>query len=141
MPEIKLNLIEGFVKKFKSRDVKFEVEPLDVNLAKLQFNLTKRVEREVYEHGDFAPLVEKFESKDPTLDISTIKVVIRKSDNDSPKKKLRVIELHVNDKAGLNDYVYTLKEGEKKDIVEAVNKRAFFFTCKSVAMSVSEGVK
>ena len=141
MPEIKLNLIDGFVKKFKSRNIKFEVKSLDINLAKLQFNLTKRVEREVYEHGNFAPLIEEFESKDPTLDISRVKIVCRKSDKDSPKQKLRVLELHIQDRSGLNNYIYTLKEGEKKDIVEAVNKKAFFYTCKSVAMSVSEGVK
>lgn len=141
MPSIKINLLENVVKKIKSRDIKFETEPLDVNIAKIQYNLINRVEREIYENGDFAPVVEKWIPKDPTLNISAIEVVCKNSPKKTPKQKLRVMELNIKDKSGLNTYTYILKEGEKKDIIEAVNKRAFFFTCKSVALSVDEGIK
>ena len=31
----------------------FEVKPLDINIAKAQYNLIERLEREVPEYGDF----------------------------------------------------------------------------------------
>ena len=56
------------------KKISFEVNPLDVNLAKIQYSLISRCEREVPENGDFAPVVEEYESKDPTKDLSNVKI-------------------------------------------------------------------
>ena len=61
---------------YNNQKIKFEVNPLDVSLAEIQFNLLKRLEREMPEYGDFAPVIEKYESKDPTKNISTVRILM-----------------------------------------------------------------
>jgi len=119
----------------------FEVNPLDVNLAKIQFNLTKRLEREIPEHGDFAQVVERYISKDPTLNISTIEVLCKKSNIESKKDMLRTLVLNISDKASINTYSCELINGEKTEIIKAVNSKDFFETCKAIVLEVEKRIK
>lgn len=125
----------------KSAKPIFEANPLDVNLAKIQFSLAKRLEREIPEHGDFAKVVERYISKDPTLNISTIEVLCRKSNIESKKDMLRTLELNITDKAGINTYSCELINGDKNEILKAVNEKSFFETCKALVLEVEKGVK
>ncbi len=136
MKTIQLNKFTNFVSQIKNQKTAFEVEPLDVNLAKMQFNLTKRLEREIPDFGDFAPVVEAYESKDPTLNISTVKLLCKKLDN-----KLRSLELYVQDRARVNEYNYVIAQGEKDEILSSVNKNSFFEICKNVINNINEGIK
>ena len=86
MNVIKLNSIKSAVKNIQTKKVGFDVNPLDIGLAEIQMNLIKRLEREIPEHGAFATVVEKFESKNPMMDISTIEVACKFLDKDVPKK-------------------------------------------------------
>ena len=45
---------------------RFEVTPLDVNLAKIQMNLEKRTMQELPDSGNFGAIIEKFELFNPT---------------------------------------------------------------------------
>lgn len=141
MKIINLNSIESAVKHIRSKKVGFELNPLDMNIAKMQFNLQKRAIREIPEHGDFAPLVEKYTSKDPTLNISQVEVVCQFLNKDVPKKTQRSLEINVTDKSGINSYNYVLAQGDKNEIINAINKNDFLELCKSVTLSVDEGIK
>lgn len=131
MKMIKLDKLNNFANNLKPYKNSFEVNPLDVNLAKIQFNLTKRLEREIPEFGDFAPVVENYESKDPTLNISTVKVLCKKFSD-----KVRSLELYVQDRARVNEYNYIISQGEKDQILKAVNGNNFFEECKSVVLKI-----
>ena len=50
-----------FIAEAKDKVTSFELDPLDINLAKIQSNMTKRLEREMAEYGDFAPVVERYD--------------------------------------------------------------------------------
>lgn len=134
MNYIKIDKVRQIVAKAVKQN--FEVNPLDVNLAKIQFNLTKRLELEIPPHGDFAQVVESYISKDPTLKISAIEVICKKSNIDSPKQKLRTLQLKVTDKTK-NSYIYEIASGEKKDILEAINNTTFFETCKTLILDIN----
>ena len=141
MNTIKLNSIKSAVKNIQNKKVGFEVNPLDIGLAEIQMNLIKRLEREIPEHGDFATVVEKFELKNPMLDISNIEVVCKFLNKDVPKKTQRTLEINVTDKSGINTFNYVIANGDKSEILNAVHQKDFFRICKSVAMNVDEGVK
>ena len=136
----KINLNKELIPNNFSKQVAFEVNPLDVNLTKIQFNLLKRLEREMPEYGDFAPVVEKYESKDPTKNISTVKVVCEHV-KDASDKTTRKITLYVCDKMSINEYSCKLAEGKKADIISAVDKNKFFNICKEVVLNVNEKLK
>lgn len=131
MKSIKLNKLNNFANNLKPYKNSFEVNPLDVNIAKIQFNLINRLEREIPEFGDFASVVENYESKDPTLNISTVKVLCKKFND-----KIRSLELHVQDRARINEYNYIITQGEKAEILKAVNDKNFFEECKSVVLKI-----
>ena len=136
-----MNQIEGMSRTIKNKKTSFEVNPLDINLAKIQMKFQKEFERIIPEHGDFTPIIERYISKDPTLNISEIELLCKKSNQESPKQKLRTLEINVSDRAGLNKYNYVIVQGEKKDIIEAVLNNKFLETCKSVVLSVNEVLK
>lgn len=139
MSYIKVDKIKQIIA--KTAKPVFEVNPLDVNLAKIQFNLTKRLEREIPEHGDFAQIVERYISKDPTLNISTIEVLCKKSNIESKKDMLRTLVLNISDKANINTYSCELLNGEKSEIIKAVNDKNFFETCKAIVLEVEKRIK
>ena len=141
MNTIKLNSIKSAVKNIQNKKVGFEVNPLDIGIAEIQMNLIKRLEREIPEHGDFATIVEKFESKNPMLDISNIEVVCKFLNKDVPKKTQRSLEINITDKSGVNTFNYVIANGDKAEILNTINQKDFFRICKSVAMNVNEGVK
>ena len=125
---------------FNHKKINFEVNPLDVNIAQIQLKLLSRLEREMPEYGDFAPVIEKYESKDPTKNISTIKVVCEHV-KDKTNKTTRKITLYVCDKMGTNEYSCQLSEGKKSDIISSINDSKFFDVCKEVVLNVSELLK
>lgn len=119
---------------------KFEVNPLDINIAKMQFNLQNRLEKEVPDYGDFAPVVEKYNSKDPTKNFSEVKVLCKHLKEDKTNKQ-RALELNVTDKKTLDEYSYTLAKGQKNDIIDAIHDNKFFEVCKNVINQIDEKIK
>ncbi len=129
-----------FIAEAKEQITSFELDPLDINLAKIQSNMTKRLEREMAEYGDFAPVVEKYESKNPEMNISTIKISCE-HDPKSVSKKLRRINLSVMDKARINEYQCTLKKGYKSELLEYVNDEDFFGSAKKVVQLINDKIE
>ena len=135
-----LNKIDSAMTYIQSKKVKFELNPLDVGIAEIQFKLKSTLEKLVPENGDFSQITEKFISKSPDLNISEIKVLCSYIKDNSPKKNKRNIELHITDKAGLNTYRFILAQGDKKDIIETVNNKKFFETCKKTALYINKNM-
>ena len=102
--------------------VAFEINPLDINLAKLQFELLKLAEGSAV--GEFSQV---FESKDPTIKFLKIDVKCKLGQN-----------------VNLTAEFYS-KIGEKKELVlfsgsneqflEYLNSKEFFNICKTTALS------
>ena len=115
----------------------FEVNPLDVNIAKIQHSLINRLEREMPEDGDFAPVVERYISKDPTWDLSMVKVSCRhvKENGNSASKKQRCVEASCSNRAGTCEISKILATGNKKQIIDYVKDVQFFEQCKDLAKS------
>ncbi|MBQ9245785.1 hypothetical protein IJ182_05920 [bacterium] len=113
----------------------FEVNPLDVNIAKIQYSLINRLEREMPENGDFAPVVERYQSKDPTLDLSTVKVACRHVKSSEKSNNQRCIEASCKNKAETHEISKILAVGTKKQIIDYVKDTQFFEKCKELAKS------
>ncbi len=111
----------------KNMDISFCINPLDINLAKMQFNILKRYENEVLSFGDFSPLVEEYLSKDPTLDVSLIKVICRYSTDN-----IRVLELLLDNKTQIKKVNYVLCEGTKEEIFRYLQKTDFVSDIKKI---------
>lgn len=137
LKNINVNKLVYDSQKFKTS---FEINPLDINLSKIQENLTKRLEREMCEYGDFAPVVERYESENPLREFSTIKISCD-HDRESISKTVRNLNLSVKDKVSGDEYVCTLKKGFKHDIEKYVANREFFDTTKKVILMIDETIK
>lgn len=139
MTPIKNINVNKLVYDSKKLKTSFEINPLDINLAKMQESLTKRLEREMYEYGDFAPVVERYESENPLREFSTIKISCN-HDRDSLSKTVRNLDLSVKDKVSGDEYICTLKKGYKKDIEKYVSSEEFFDTAKKVILMVNDEI-
>ncbi len=140
MVPIKNINVNKMVMDSKKFQTSFEINPLDLNLTKIQENLTKRLEREMPEYGDFAPVVERYESENPLREFSTIKISCN-HDRESLSKTVRNLDLSVKDKVSGDEYLCTLKKGFKKDIEKYVKDNEFFETSKKVILLVNEQIK
>lgn len=140
MYKIELNIVKDIYKNVSKQKVPFEVAPLDVNLAKMQFNMTKRLEREVPEYGDFAPVTEIYNSKDWNLDVSQIKMICEHLKNND-NKITRRLSLYISDKTALKEYLCPIIEGTKADIIKGVNDTKFFEVCKSIVNQADHMIK
>lgn len=132
--------VNKLVTEAKNKVTSFELDPLDMNLTKIQDSLGKRLEREMAEYGDFSPVVERYESKNPEMNISTVKLSCE-HDPKSLSKKLRRITLSVTDKARINEYQCTLKKGYKSDIIDYVKNEEFFESAKKVVQLINDEIK
>lgn len=112
------------------KKILFEVNPLDVNLARIQMNLSKRCEREVPENGDFATILESFKSLDPTINLSEI-IISCKYDKNNPgiKNANRILSAKIFKQNGQIKDVQ-LFNGTKKELLEYLNTNEFFEICK-----------
>ena len=120
-------------KMINGKKTSFEVNPLDINLAKIQMNLISRAEREIPKDGDFAPIYEEFCSKDPTLDLSTIKVVCRHQKGSEKKNNIRYIEAISKNRAMTKEKSKVLCKGTKEDILKYLKDTDIFEECKKLA--------
>ena len=115
----------------------FQVVPLDVNVAQMQINLQKRIEREVPENGNFSPILEKYDNNDQSLNISDINVICKSS---SENRDEREILTEIVNRARTHKYSYVLFSGNKKQLLEYINSgdNIFFETIKQFAFYVSK---
>ena len=111
------------------QNMKFEIDPLDINLVKIQQEFQKKVEQ-IPNYGNFTPLIGLCESKDPTRNIS--KIIITCKNLEDETNKLRTLELRINNKQNLDETIFTLAKGNKQEIIDIINDKKFFEICKSL---------
>lgn len=136
MKQLRINP-EFVTTKLRTSKPIFEVEPLDVNLSKLQFEMSKRLEREVPEYGDFAPVVEKYDYKGNFYNFSGFRLVCSHI-KDSADKKQRSLDFIAIDKNNVKEYVYNVTKGSKAEIMNIIMDNRLFESCKSVLQHLSE---
>lgn len=120
----------------KNNNIGFEINPLDINLAKIQMNLAKRCEREVPENGDFAPVFESFKNQDPTINLSEIIITCKHNKNNPGTKNINRILLAKIAKKDNGIKNMQLFDGTKKELLEYLNTQEFFKTCKSGCLNL-----
>lgn len=111
------------------QNMKFEIDPLDINLVKIQQEFQKKVEQ-IPNYGNFTPLIGLYESKDPTRNIS--KIIITCKNLEDETNKLRTLELRINNKQNLDETIFTLAKGNKQEIIDIINDKKFFEICKNL---------
>lgn len=109
----------------------FEINPLDVGIARIQSNLIKRIS--AIESDAFEKLSEKFESKDPDLDLLSIEVIC------FPDVETNVIFLQFFFKAVSGESVNkSAKLKSKEEVMKLVENKDFFFFCKRMVVQLLE---
>ncbi len=131
-----INLNKALFNK-NSNTIKFEVQPIDVNIALMQFNLQKRCLNEVPEHGSFAPVIEEYTNKDYRVNINRIKTVCCSNSEDKNKRDLVV---SIDNPARTKEYSCLLFSGTKQEILEYLKNQdnILFSSIKQMVDLVSE---
>ena len=119
----------------------FEVKPLDINIAKAQYNLIERLEREVPEYGDFAPVIEKFTLKSPRMEVGDVQITcsnVKESETNLERVLKLTVSAGKNPKNGIG---VKLASGKKTEILDIVKDKAFFEKVKSIVLNIDETLK
>lgn len=107
--------------------VEFEINPLDINLAKIQFGLINDFSAEVIN----LPIEKSFENHDYMLKFENLTVRCFFDEN----KKINLeVEVGGKDKK----YFYTLKKGKKAEIYEYLQTQTFLFAIKELVQEISK---
>ena len=109
---------------------RFEVNPLDVNLAKMQHALLERVPKELYLNKQANSVEEKYESHSPQLEVSTIMVDCSRSGNDTSYN----LWLTVYDKEHRRIHEQRLASGSDLQINTYLESSDFVPTCKGYVL-------
>ena len=121
--------------------ITFGVRPLDINIAKVQYNLIGRLGREVAECGDFNPVIEKFSLKSPRMRVGEVQITCLPS-KESETNVGRILKLTVFDRSNpQNNLMSELFSGNKQEIINAVKDKSFFEKIKSVILDFDATLK
>jgi len=115
----------------------FDIMPLDINIAKIQFNLLKRCEYEIPENGTFSPIRETYDNKDRRVNIGEIQISCEYDPNNKDAKQLIAT---ISDVSKLKKYKQVLCFGSKNDILTYLksSENYFFDSVKTFAQNVSD---
>ena len=133
MKYIQLDNILGDLGSIINQPFDFEINPLDINLAKIQFNFMNNFYfyTNSIENIEFSEI---YNSKDPNLNISDIKVICKKIFNTEMFK----LELIVNDAGKSTEFLFTIAEGSKDYILSVISDKRFLVTCKFVVQEIDK---
>ena len=111
---------------------KFEVTPLDVELAKLVFAMTKRLPAELPAEGTFQPIVESYQ---PTWRsfysmLGLIKLACQAGEADGE----RVLTITFWDQQHTTPYRYLLARGSTGDMLKYIDSTPSLYHCKGCAL-------
>ena len=116
---------EEFMK--NPQDFKFSVNPLDINLAKMQHSLLENFRREISAQTEGYTSKECFESKNPELHIKDVIIECIQSKNHSWEYSLW---LTVTDRDGYRLEEHRLTRGDRLQIEAYLNSTTFMTDCK-----------
>lgn len=122
-------------------DLEFCVKPLDVGLARMQFNLIKRMDAEKPVDGvTFVPLVEKTTFESPRHMFGDYSVGIYKNE-ETPTESLYDVKITIISKPGDMSINETLYTGTWECVLQFLNRKVLtkekwdiFSLCKAYAM-------
>jgi hypothetical protein len=97
----------------------FEINPLDINIAKIQFNLINKLNNS----NENSYIIETFENKDPRLDLAIIKIICTNN---------TVLKAEFSYKNNESHNI-ELFNGSKEKLLEYLQGKAFFDTCKNIS--------
>lgn len=118
---------------------KFEIEPLDVELAQLVFEMTKRLPAEVPSEGPFEPIVEQHQpNRCWYMNFGLIEITCCCYWEGYDE---RVLYATFWDKDHTKSFRYMLLQGSTKEIVSYVDGRDVLFHFKTVARWTNELLK
>lgn len=123
--------INEILQEVSANPLPFDVEPLDVNIAKIQFNLLKRLPVEVSELGNFLPVFEIYKNEGSYYRFSELKVVCG-STSDNATESIRFLAFIVKNRLTSDEYYCWLAEGNKSEIIAFVTEKQFFHICKAI---------
>ena len=106
-------------------NISFEINPLDINIAQIQHKLISKFNVEILRVEKFEPVVEVYESKDPTLDLSDISVSCRQC-NDNVE-----IVINLFNKNKTKSYEQIIFRSTKQAVFEYLNSAKYFTDVKS----------
>lgn len=101
----------------------FKINPLDINLAKMQFNLIKKIESDSFFDEEFKLSVEKYQSKDPTLDISDVSIILNKT---LENKEEFILSIEILNKQKTKKEEFELFKGSRKNLISFIKSTSFF---------------
>ena len=113
-----------------NNDIKFEIKPLDINLAKLQFNLINRLKDALKEEKDFKLIEETYKSTIRDLNIDKVTAVCS-SDN---SKEIN-LTIKISDKNN-NEQEILITKGDMQKILNTVKDKNFFITLKNAVVNI-----
>ena len=109
----------------------FEINPLDLGIAEIQFKLKSRIEA-IKDTSDFDLISEKFISKSPCMIPFTIDV---RCFMDTSVENGLVIQIHLYDKEGKGIMVEGKTES-KGDLLQEIECRDFFFFLQETCVGI-----
>ena len=111
---------------------KFEVTPLDVELAKLVFAMTKRLPAELPAEGMFQPIAESYQTRWISCysKLGLIELACQAGEADGE----RVLTITFWDQQHTTPYRYLLARGTTADMLKFIDSEPSLYHCKSCAL-------
>jgi len=117
---------------------RFEIEPLDVELAKLTFEMTKRLPEELPQKGTFEPIVEQYlPNKGWYMNLGLIEMTCCCLDESDE----RLLFITFWDKEQQSSYRYLLQQGTTQDMLDCINEHRILFRVKGRALWTNKLLK
>lgn len=104
----------------------FEVNPLDINIARIQWNLIEKYSNGIQEDSNFDVIIGDFEPKAPVLNVSNIVFLLR---SDSKFEQM-ILNIRISHKKKNISETFQLIRGNKVDILYYIRGMKFFRDCK-----------
>lgn len=121
-------------KLFQNEDrIQFEVTPLDVGITKIHFQFLQDFTRSLTDSSGKDIFTYSFQSKDPTLDLSTVELNCFQ-DKNSGQDKLWVVEIACSDRNGRQENA-TVFKGTETELVQYLKTQQVFISIKKLAKS------
>lgn len=113
--------------------IQFEVTPLDIGITKIHFQLLQDFTGSLADSSGKNIFTYSFQSKDPTLNLSSIELKCFQ-DKNSGQDKLWVMEIACCDRNGRQENAAIFK-GTETELAQYLNTRQVFTSTKKLAKS------
>lgn len=120
------------------KEYSFDALPLDINIAKMQFNILRYVEKEILNEENFKSITESYKNKDARVGIDEIKISCKYSDTSTYEVIVAICA--VSSKIHCEQKLFC---GTKEELMKYLkdSDKQFFSKVKELALGVSEQSK